>query len=94
LTGRIGPHTFASVKDAVLTVRVPSALRRRISALAAKEGRSLSAQVERLVEAGLDGTAASDRPRALSGIYSDARTPTLSDFRRARAAVSRSLARG
>jgi hypothetical protein len=94
LTNRIGPHTFEAMKDAIVTVRIPSALRRRISALAAKEGRSLSAQVERLVEAGLEGAAARRGPiHALSGIHADARVPTLSDFRRVREELSRSLRR-
>jgi hypothetical protein len=47
------------MKDAVVTVRLPSALRRRILVVAKKEGRSLSAQIERLVEAGLEAAAPS-----------------------------------
>jgi hypothetical protein len=83
------------MKDAVVTLRIPSALRRRIGALAAKEGRSLSAQVERLVEAGLaDATkGAHARPRSLSGALRDARVPSLADFRKVRQELSRSLAR-
>lgn len=86
------------MKDAVVTVRLPSALRSRIQRLARKEGRSLSAQVERLVEAGLDEAAAPGprlrpRPRALSGLFAGGGVPTLDDFRDARATFSRSLDR-
>ena len=41
-------------KDATITVRVPRPTRRRVEALAKREGRSLSQQVERLIDAGLD----------------------------------------
>ena len=81
-----------------MTVRMRSALRRQIEGVARKEGRSLSAQIERLVEAGLEtaggGTLpATKRPRALSGLFAGSRVPTLEDFRDVRAVISRSLNR-
>ena len=88
------------MKDAVLTVRVPSSLRRRIEDLARKEGRSLSQQVGRLIEQGIAGNAEpAGAPRRrellpLSGIFPGGQVPTLNDFRRVRALISRSLAAG
>jgi hypothetical protein len=83
------------MKDAVVTVRLPSALRRRIQGVARKEGRSLSAQIERLVEAGLEaaghGTLAAPSPPALSGLFAGGRVPTLADFKDVRASLSGSL---
>ncbi len=83
------------MKDAVVTVRLPSALRRRIQGVARKEGRSLSAQIERLVEAGLAAagqeTLASPSPPALSGLFAGGRVPTLADFKDVRASISDSL---
>jgi len=81
-----------------VTVRLPSALRRQIERVARTEGRSLSAQIERLVEAGLNtaaapGTLPARRPKALSGLFAGGRVPTLDDFRDVRAAMSRSLTR-
>ncbi len=88
------------MKDAVLTIRVPSSLRRRIEGLARKEGRSLSQQVGRLIEQGIAGKAepaAAPRRRELrllSGIFPGGQVPTLNDFRKVRALISRSLAAG
>jgi hypothetical protein len=86
------------MKDAVVTVRLRSALRRQIEGVARKEGRSLSAQIERLVEAGLEAGAAQAHaptapPAALSGRFAGGRVPTLEDFRDVRAALSGSLRR-
>jgi predicted transcriptional regulator len=86
------------MKDAVLTIRVASSLRKRVEDLARREGRSLSQQAGQLIERGIGGGAS--RPaasraierRVLSGIFQGARVPTLSDFREARASISRSLA--
>jgi hypothetical protein len=85
-------------KDAVVTVRMRSALRRQIEGVARKEGRSLSAQIERLVEAGLEtsesrGTLPKRRPQALSGLFAGARVPTIEDFRSVRSEISQSLRR-
>jgi hypothetical protein len=87
------------MKDAVLTVRLPSATRRRLEVLARREGRSLSAQVERLIE---QGTAEEEpgrrnrRPlgaRSLAGALRGGRVPTLAEFREVRALLSTSLLR-
>lgn len=82
------------MKDAVLTVRLPRRTRGRIEQAARREGRSLSQQVERLVEAGL--AAADDgrlRPptRVLANILQGGIVPGLSEFRATRREISRSL---
>jgi hypothetical protein len=84
------------MKDAVLTVRLPRATRARIEALAQREGRSLSQQVERLVESALrnpaeGGTRPATRP--LADTLSGARVPDLAAFRAARRDLSVSLGR-
>lgn len=88
------------MKDAVITVRLPRATRRRLEALARLEGRSLSQQVERLIERGLGepeplrtaGRRAGPRP--LSGLLRGGRTPSLLEFRGIRRELSASLAAG
>jgi predicted transcriptional regulator len=86
------------MKDAVLTIRLSSDLRRRIEALARAEGRSLSQQAGRLIERGMSPEAnapasARLRTRGLSGIFRGERSLTLEDFREARKALSSSLIR-
>jgi predicted transcriptional regulator len=82
------------MKDAVLTVRLPRRTRGRIEQAARREGRSLSQQVERLVEAGL---AAGDegrlRPptRLLADVLQGGIVPGLEVFRAARRELSGSL---
>jgi hypothetical protein len=87
------PHTNADVKDAVLTVRLPSATRRRLETVARREGRSLSAQVERLVEQGLAAAATREKPRPLAGSLAGGRVPTIEDFTQVRTLLSASLGR-
>jgi hypothetical protein len=83
------------MKDAVITLRVPQATRRRLEALARAEGRSLSQQVERLLDRAMSmpgAPPATRRPaRPLAGSLRGGRVPTLRDFRDARAALSRSV---
>lgn len=100
LTGCCGSHTFEYMKDAVITVRLPRAARRRIEQAAREEGRSLSQQVERLLERGLAAAepqprvgSGPPRKRALSGVLRAGRVPTLADFRQARSQLSTSLVR-
>jgi hypothetical protein len=84
-------------KDAVLTVRLPATTRRRLEALARREGRSVSAQAERLIEQGMSReTPLSGRmPRtgSLAGVLRGGLVPTVADFREVRALVSASLLR-
>lgn len=98
LTIRCGPNTFADMKDAVLTIRVAAATRRQLEALARQEGRSLSAQAERLIEQGLSrGGAVPSRRRGvrpLAGALRGGIVPTLADFREVRKALSTALLRG
>lgn len=82
-------------KDATITVRVPRPTRRRLETLAKREGRSLSQQVQRLIEGGLDREAAGLAPEATSGSLAGllAREPVAEygDFRAVRTLVSASL---
>jgi len=87
-------------KDAVITVRVSRAARRRIEEAARLEGRSLSQLVERLIERGLSsgaaggsGSAGSVVSRPLAGRLAAGRVPTLADFRRVRSELSAALVR-
>ncbi len=84
-------------KDAVLTVRLPAKTRRRLEALARREGRSVSAQAERLIEQGMGGTAPTGARRrsagSLAGSLRGGLVPTIADFREVRALVSASLLR-
>jgi predicted transcriptional regulator len=80
------------MKDAILTVRLPSATRKRLEALAKREGRSLSAQVERLLEQSLAPAGPGRRrTRPLAGALAGGLVPTLAEFREARAVLSASL---
>ena len=82
------------MKDSIITVRLPTATRRRLQALARREGRSLSQQVERLIEHGMAGASkpATREVRPLSGRLRLARVPPLADFRKVRTQLSTSLA--
>ena len=87
------------MKDSTLTIRLPSAMRRRVEALAETEGRSLSAQVERLIEAGLSAgpmtgeTQPTWGARSLEGVLEGAGVTTLADWRKVREELSASLLR-
>ena len=84
------------MKNAVLTVRLPAATRRRVEDRARREGRSLSQLVERLIEAGLaprPPDRAAPRARSLAGALRGGRVPTLADFQAIRGLVSRALDR-
>ena len=82
------------MKDAVITVRVPMATRRRLQRLARREGRSLSQQVERLIERGMavEAAPAVRGVRSLAGLLRVARVPSLADFRQVRGQLSTALA--
>jgi hypothetical protein len=84
-------------KDATITVRVPRPTRRRLEALAKRQGRSLSQQVERLIEGGLDREAGPDGRaegvRPLAGLLAAEPVPEIGDFRAVRNLLSASLLR-
>ena len=83
-------------KDAVITLRVPRPTRRRLEALARREGRSLSQLIERLIEGGLGGVDADEAPVATgstAGLLASAPSPELGDFREVRTLLSESLLR-
>jgi predicted DNA-binding protein len=85
------------MKTAVMTVRLPAATRRRLEELARREGRSLSQQIERLIDRGMQGSEALYGAAPVRGIRSTAgvlrvgRVPSLADFRKVRGELSASL---
>jgi Ribbon-helix-helix protein, copG family len=97
LKGRIGSHTFEDMrKDAVITVRVPRPTRRRLQCLARREGRSLSQQIERLIERGLDevdGGEGASATGSTAGMLAGEPVPDYKDFREVRTFLSASLLR-
>jgi predicted transcriptional regulator len=83
-------------KDAVITVRVPRPTRRRLETLARREGRSLSQQIERLIEGGLERADADVAPVATgstAGLLASEPVPAYGDFRAVRTLLSESLVR-
>jgi predicted DNA-binding protein len=84
-------------KDATITVRVPRLTRRRLESLAKREGRSLSEQIGRLIDDGLEreeeATVASDAPGSLAGVLAREPVPEYRDFRAVRTFLSASLPR-
>jgi hypothetical protein len=85
-------------KDVTITVRVPRPTLRRLEALARRQGRSLSRQVELLIDGGLEreeGTTsvAPGAPAPLSGMLAGEAVPEYGDFRAARTLLSASLLR-
>jgi predicted transcriptional regulator len=85
------------MKEAVLTIRMGTATRRRLELLARREGRSLSAQAERLIEQGLARQAragASGRGlRPMGGVLRGSVVPTPAEFREVRGLFSTSILR-
>ncbi len=85
-------------KDATITVRVPRPTRRRLEALAKREGRSLSQQIERLIDAGLEreegrAVVAPAGAGPLAGLLAREPVPEYEDFRAVRTLLSASLLR-
>ena len=82
------------MKDAVITVRLPRATRKRIEKLAREEGRSLSQQTERLIERAMQGEVGTRESRGiqnLAGSLRGGRVPTLDDFQEVRSLLSQSF---
>lgn len=80
----------------MITVRVPRPTRRRLEAMARREGRSLSQQIERLIESGLGEPAADRAPSATgstAGLLAGEPVPEYRDFREVRTLLSASLLR-
>jgi hypothetical protein len=85
-------------KDATVTVRVPRPTRRRLEALAKREGRSLSQQIGRLIDAGLEreegrAVLAPGSVPPLAGLFAGGPVPEYGDFREVRSLLSASLLR-
>lgn len=84
-------------KDAMITIRLPQPTRRRLQALARKEGRSLSQQVERLIERGMAAGIESPSAvpaRPLSGRLRGGRSATAREMKAVRTLLSEALLRG
>jgi predicted transcriptional regulator len=85
------------MKEAVLTIRMGVATRRRLEKLARREGRSLSAQAERLIEQGLarQTRAGTNRRglRPVAGLLRGGVVPTLAEFRDVRTMITASMLR-
>lgn len=99
MTNRSEAHTFEDMKNATVTVRLPGSTRVQVARMARLEGRSLSGQIERLIEQGLgsrgarSGAQTDDKRRvSLAGLFRGGPVPSLEDFREVRADVSASLA--
>ncbi len=85
-------------KDATITVRVPRPTRRRLEALAKREGRSLSQQIGRLIDAGLErgegrALVAPGSTGSLAGLLAREPVPEYEDFRAVRTLLASSLPR-
>ena len=85
-------------KDATITVRVPRPTRRRLEVLARRQGRSLSQQVERLIDGGLEReegamSLAPGPPAPLSGLLAGEAIAEYGDLRAVRTLLSASLLR-
>jgi len=96
---RCEAHTIEDMKkDATITVRVPRPTRRRLEALAKREGRSLSQQIGRLIDAGLEReqgpeVLAPGGAPPLAGLLAGEPVPEYGDFRAVRTLLSASLLR-
>ena len=85
-------------KDATITLRVPRPTRRRLEALARREGRSLSQQIGRLIDDALErekesGSLVSHPAESLAGLLAREPAPEYEDFRSVRTLLSASLSR-
>jgi plasmid stability protein len=72
-------------KEAALTVRVPTDLKRRLAARARRERRSVSAQVVHELEQALANEQAERTGRSVLGMFEGVRVPTEKDFAYVRA---------
>jgi hypothetical protein len=74
-------------KDAAVTVRIPTDLKRRLEARARRNRRSLSAEVASELEAACarEPAAPTTHPVRFAGMFKGARVPTAEDFRHVRA---------
>jgi len=87
------------VKSSPLSVELTPAMRRRLERLAKREGRSLEAQLERVIENGLAAAEAENvRPkrgkRSLAGLLASQRAPTIDELREVRSELSARLVEG
>lgn len=84
------------MRDAIVTVRMPREKRKHLEALAKTKGRSLSQQVEYLIDTALSmrnsrPTDKEIQPTPLAGQLSMAEVLTLEDFRSVRDELSKNL---
>jgi hypothetical protein len=87
------------VKSSPLPVELAPGVRRRLERLAKQEGRSLEAQLTRVIENGLSAAEAENvRPRRgkrpLAGILASERVPSIDELREIRSELSARLLEG
>jgi hypothetical protein len=79
-------------KEAVITVRIPADLKRRLEARARREHRSLSSEIATVLERDLEQEpAAGGSPGRLLGLFRGRRVPTEEEFSEARRSLWGSL---
>lgn len=105
LTNVTDPNTFADMKDATLTIRLPSATRRKVESYARRQQRSLSQAAEHLIELGLGVTRSAagqireqraptwGATEVPAGSLAGGLVPTLDDFRAVRGEMDDAFAR-
>lgn len=92
------------MKDAVLTIRLTSATRKRVEDFARRESRSISQAAERLLQMGLSAASSGEgragetpaawgAPAPLAGLFQGELVPTLEDFREVRSELSAAMNR-
>lgn len=80
----------------MITIRLPQPTRRRLQALARRDGRSLSQQVERLIERGMaagEEASVAEPVRPLSGRLRGGPVPTARALKGVRTLLSAALVR-
>ena len=87
------------MKSSPFSVELPPGIRRRLERLAKREGRSLEAQLERVIENGLSQFETEQaRPRrgkrSLAGLLASQRAPTIDELREVRSELSSRLQEG
>jgi hypothetical protein len=84
---------YTMSNDAVITVRVSRGVKQKLEARAARERRSLSAQIATYLEQGLsaDAIATTSEPGTLLGLYAGTRVPTDEEIGHVRDRLWRTL---
>ena len=73
-------HNTYMHKDGAITIRVPSALKKKLETRAAQQHRSLSAQVVADLERVVDSSSAGNSTGSFLGLYKGTRLPSEDDL--------------